>query len=105
MKVEGEKLEFNAHPTPRFFVSAESKGLSSAVSLLYAILARRFISVAAKGLTGMECWRESNWVGWGDFGGVRRTTRRRAIVRRARRDRADYGMHYSILVQLVKDYL
>jgi len=33
-----------------FFVSVASKGLSWAVSLLFATLAGRFISVAAKGL-------------------------------------------------------
>jgi hypothetical protein len=36
-----------------FFVSVASKGLSQAVSLLFATLARWFISVAAKGLKGM----------------------------------------------------
>src|SRR6267142_3562119 len=61
-------------PTPLFFVSAESKGLSDRVSLLFAILTRRSISVAAKGLMGANRWRKSNWVGWEDFGGVRRTS-------------------------------
>jgi len=37
-------------PTP-FFVSVAAKELASAVSLLFTTLARRFISVAAKGLT------------------------------------------------------
>jgi hypothetical protein len=35
---------------PPFFVSVASKGLSLAVSLLFATLAGRFISVAPKGL-------------------------------------------------------
>ena len=35
---------------PRFFVSVASKGFSLLVSLLFATLAGRFISVAAKGL-------------------------------------------------------
>ena len=61
-------------PTPLFFVSVACKGVSSAVSLLFATLAGRFISVAAKGLTGADCWQESNWVGFEDFEGVRRTT-------------------------------
>jgi hypothetical protein len=39
---------------PRFFVSVASKGLSCAVSLLFATLARRSVSVAVKGLTGEE---------------------------------------------------
>jgi hypothetical protein len=58
---------------PLFFVSVASKGLSPTVSLLFATLAGRSISVAAKGLTGSDCWRESNWEGREDFGGVRRT--------------------------------
>jgi len=41
------------YPPPRFFVSVASKGLSWGVSLLFATLAGRFISVAAKGLKGM----------------------------------------------------
>ena len=68
-----------ASPLPLFFVRAESKGPSSAASLLFATLAGRFISVAAKGLMGADCWRKSNWVGPDDFGGVRRTVRREAI--------------------------
>ena len=38
-------------PLPVFFVSVASKGVSLAVSLLFATLARESISVAAKGLT------------------------------------------------------
>src|SRR5712691_7465950 len=38
-------------PSPLFFVSVASKGLSHAVSLLFATLARGSISVASKGLT------------------------------------------------------
>ncbi len=60
-------------PTPWFFVSVASKGFSSAVSLLFATLAGESISVAAKGLMGAGCWRESNGLGCEDFGGVRRT--------------------------------
>src|SRR5260370_27381912 len=37
-------------PTPVFFVSVASKGFSQTVSLLFATLAGRFISVAVKGL-------------------------------------------------------
>src|SRR6266446_4673497 len=76
-------------PPPMFLVSVASKGFSSAVSLLFATLAMRSISVAAKGLTRTKCWRESNWVGAEDFEGVRRTTWRARMVRRAQRDRAD----------------
>ena len=68
-----------APPTPLFFVSAESKGLSDRVSLLFATLAGRSISVAAKGLMGADCWRESNGLGWEYFGGVRRTSWRAHI--------------------------
>ena len=38
-------------PTPLFFVSVAAKGVSHAVSLLFATLAGEPISVAAKGLT------------------------------------------------------
>jgi len=38
---------------PGFFVSVASKGFSHTVSLLFATLAGRSISVAAKGLKGM----------------------------------------------------
>jgi hypothetical protein len=58
---------------PLFFVSVASKGLSHAVSLLFATLAGSSISVAAKELTGAFCCQESNWEGREDFGGVRRT--------------------------------
>ena len=58
-------------PHPLFFVSVASKGVSPAVSLLFATLAWRSISVAAKGLTGAPCWRESNVRGWQRFGGER----------------------------------
>src|SRR6266403_4623327 len=104
-------------PSPLFFVSVAAKGVSSTVSLLFATLAGRSISVAAKGLTRTKCWRESNWLGREDFGGVRRTTWRADMVRRApsvptgpesgiakgtaggRKDRADYSKDCSILVQ------
>jgi len=109
--------------SPLFFVSVAAKGVSSTVSLLFATLAGRCISVAAKGLTRTKCWRESNWVGAEDFEGTRRTTWRASMVRRApsfptgaesaiagatagrRKNRANYRKNYSILVQLVKDYL
>ena len=54
-----------------FFVSVAAEGLSSAVSLLFATLAGRSISVAAKGLTRMNCRRESNWVGAEDCEGLK----------------------------------
>ena len=88
-----------------FFVSVASKGFSFAVSLLFATLAGRFISVAAKGLTRTRCWQESNWAVAEDSEGVRRTTWRASMVHRARKDRADSVKNYSTLVQLVKDYL
>ena len=50
----------NRTPSPLFFVSVASKGLSHSVSLLFATLARKAVSVAAKGLTRMPCWRESS---------------------------------------------
>ncbi len=46
----GFLVNHNPEPYPVFFVSVASKGLSRAVSLLFATLAGRSISVAAKGL-------------------------------------------------------
>jgi hypothetical protein len=43
-----------ASPTPVFFVSVASKGFSHSVSLLFATLAGRCISVAGKGLEERE---------------------------------------------------
>jgi hypothetical protein len=65
---------------PLFLVSVAAKRLSPAVSLLFATLAGKFISVAAKGVTlrssgrvGAGCSQESNWGGREDFERVRRT--------------------------------
>ena len=69
-----------------FFVSVAAKGVSSTVSLLFATLAGRCISVAAKGLTRTRCWRESNWVGTEDSEGVGRTAWRARMVRGAHRE-------------------
>src|SRR5712692_5141888 len=44
------RTNHNRDPSPLFFVSVAAKGLSLAVSLLFAKLAERPISVAAKGL-------------------------------------------------------
>jgi hypothetical protein len=76
-------------PPPLFFVSVASKGVSHAVSLLFATLAGRSISVAAKGLTGAICLQKGNWGEAEDFEGVRRTAWRERMVGRARRNRAD----------------
>ena len=76
-------------PTPLFFVSVASKGFSWTVSLLFATLAGRRTSVAAKGLAHAKCWRESNRLEWEDPGGVRKTAWRASMVRRARRNCAD----------------
>ena len=56
------------HNTPLFFVSVAPKGLRNRVSPLFATLARRSISVAAKGLMGTYCWRESKGLGREHFG-------------------------------------
>src|SRR6267142_1932344 len=71
------------HTSPLVFLSVASKGFTTTVSLLFATLARRSISVAAKGLTGADCWRESNCVGSEDSEEVRRTTWRASMVRGA----------------------
>jgi hypothetical protein len=42
--------------TPVLFVSVAAKGFSLTVSLLFATLARRSISVASKGLRGSIAW-------------------------------------------------
>ena len=83
-------------PSPVFFVSVASKGVSFGVSLLFAILAEGFTCVASKGVMGADCWRESNGLGWRDLGEVRRTTWRAPIGGMARRDRADYIIEYGI---------
>ncbi len=49
----------NRTPSPLFFVSVASKGLSPTVSLLFATLAGKTINVAAKGLTRTLRRRES----------------------------------------------
>jgi hypothetical protein len=43
--------EQSGDPSPGFFVSVASKGVRFSVSLLFATLAERFVSVAAKGVT------------------------------------------------------
>jgi hypothetical protein len=57
----GVPVRRDSHPL--FFVSVASKGLSLGISLLFATLAGRSVSVADKGVMGAECWRESNRFG------------------------------------------
>ena len=97
-KQRGElKVDNTWAPHPRvFFVSVASKGLSPAVSLLFATLAGKSISVAAKGFRKASRWRESNWNGREEFEGVRRTAWRTSILSRHGR---------IILVPYVKGYL
>jgi len=65
-----------------------------------------FVSVASKGLMKARCWRESNGLGWEDFGGVIRTAGRAFMVRAARRKCADsMGEIISYRYQLSNDYL
>src|SRR6266404_9919646 len=85
-------------PHPLFFVSAESKGLRDRVNPLFATLAGRFISVAAKGLMGADCWRESNGLRWEDFGGVRRTSWRVPIGGGHGRSVPEQYRNYSISI-------
>src|SRR6267142_1921327 len=94
------------HAHPLFFVSVAAKGLRDRTSLLFSTLARRSISVASKGLMKARCWRESNGLGWEDFGGVIRTAGREFMVRAARRKCADsMGEIISYRYQLSNDYL
>ena len=74
-----------ADPFPRFFVSVAFKGVSLCVSLLFATLAGRSISVVAKGFRRTDCWREGNAPGFEDFEGAARTTGRAHIVTVARK--------------------
>jgi hypothetical protein len=119
------KAEEQPRP-PLFFVSVAFKGVSFGVSLLFTTLAERFVSVAAKGVRGADCWRESNWVEWEDIEGVRRTGWRarpaeasgmsrkpnrdaknaqKAHIRGgAQRNCAEQQKDYSTSVQLVKCY-
>jgi hypothetical protein len=64
------KLQGCDRTNPRFFVTIASKGVNSAVSLLFAIFVRELVSVAVKGLKAASCWREGNALGWDDFGRV-----------------------------------
>src|ERR1700682_1950563 len=49
---------------PMFFVSVAAKGVNHSVSLLFATFARRFISVAAKGLgVHQNCAKREHFVG------------------------------------------
>ena len=72
-----------AGPHPLFFVSVAAKRLRDGVNPLFATLAGRSISVAAKGLMGAGCWRKSNWEVWEDLEGVRRTSWRAVPGKRA----------------------
>jgi hypothetical protein len=67
----GFPVNHNREPSPLFFVSVASKGLSQSISLLFATLAGRCISVAAKGLIRAKRRREISCVGWEDFERVR----------------------------------
>ena len=53
----------NHYPSPCFFVSVAAKGLSHAVSPLFATLARKCISVASKGVMGEANLYRSNSCG------------------------------------------
>jgi hypothetical protein len=69
--VDGErKTTPTPPPTPAFLVSVAAKGVSHAVSLLFATVAGESISVATKGLTQANCGREGNFVRSSDFEGV-----------------------------------
>src|SRR6266481_3970278 len=50
--------KWEEYPTPRFFVSVASKGLSQSVSLLFP---GRFISVATKGLKARVAVSKGQW--------------------------------------------
>ena len=52
MIIRADDRAWSAPLTPLFFVSVASKGVSLAVSLLFATLAGISISVAAKGVRG-----------------------------------------------------
>src|SRR4029077_18268343 len=85
-------------PLPLIFVSVASKGFSPDVSLLFATLAGRSISVEAKGFRGADRWQESNARGWTDFEGARKTTWRSPMGGKARKNRASYITYCNVLV-------
>src|SRR5438132_14226871 len=70
-------------PHPWFFVSVASKGFSAAVSLVFATLAEKSISVAAKEVRGVNCRRKSNSEKCEEFVAVGRIARRPGTVRKA----------------------
>src|SRR2546426_318269 len=60
-------VNHNTPPSPLFFVSAESKGLSDPVSSLDATLAGYLISVDSKGVRESGTWKCGNGK-WGERG-------------------------------------
>ncbi len=98
---------------PLFFVSVASKGLSQAVSLLFATLAVRSISVAAKGLraivdsgqwTGVTGQKKRGW-GMGNPSGSLERSRGHGNGRGERSARVERGKHGTRIArgyQLVK---
>ena len=68
-------------------VRVAGKGLKVAV---FSVGCGWLVRVANKGLTGVFCWQESNWVGPDGFAGFRRTAWRANIVGAARKDCADF---------------
>jgi|HubBroStandDraft_3_1064219.scaffolds.fasta_scaffold978339_1 hypothetical protein len=67
MIIRADDRAWSAPLTPLFFVSVASKGVSLAVSLLFATLAGKSISVADKGLTRADWGREVNFEGPNDL--------------------------------------
>ena len=61
------ELVNNNHPSPLFFVSVDSKGVSVSVSPLFSTLAREFTSVDSKRLTDAIHPLESSAMGHEDF--------------------------------------
>ena|SRR6266850_630511 len=57
----------NHHPSPLFFVSVDSKGVSVSISPLFSTLAREFTSVDSKRPTHAIHLLESNGMGHEDF--------------------------------------
>jgi hypothetical protein len=89
-------------PTSRFFVSVASTGFRFPVSLLFAALARRTVSVASKGFTDVGCWQEGNWMRADDFEGVRRTARGEGMWAGHQKSVPEQQSHYSRSVPIVK---
>jgi hypothetical protein len=88
--------------SPGFFVCVASKGVSLAVSLLFATLTAESTSVAAKEVRRESCWPESNFARPNDSEGVRGTAWRAPMIEGHERTMSQIQTYYSISILFVK---